>query len=176
MSEAYRVLAQIFHPDRFVGSPERIKEEAQRRMQDLNEAYAQACNGGSRGAPDRGRRRSTPWRTTSTAPPRPGGPAMDTRAANLGWESAARYRAAMAVRHREQREAEERALPSGQAVAKLKTTFRPSMLLGLGLARETNRLRCKGCNSIQLLPPGWRDRLSSVDYHCCYCDRRILAR
>jgi hypothetical protein len=175
VAEAYRVLAQIFHPDRFADSPEKIKEEAQRRMQDLNDAYAQACNGGLAALHRNGRPPpSAPPRGSS---PRYGGPATSTQAFNPNWETAARYRATMAARHREHKEAEERSLPRGQAVARPRpASFRPSMLLGLGLARTTNKLRCRGCNSVQLLPPGWRETLRSMDFHCSLCGRCILAR
>ncbi len=175
IAEAYRVLAQIFHPDRFADGPEKIQEEAHRRMRDLNEAYQQACNGKSA---MNGRARPSAPRP-SPARRRAGGPATDTEAAaaHVSWESRAEYRATLAARHRESQEAEERALPNGEAVARPKPiSYRPSTLLGLGLARTTNKLRCRGCNSVQWLPNGWRDRLDSMDYHCSLCDRRILAR
>ncbi|MDQ6783515.1 MAG: J domain-containing protein [Actinomycetota bacterium] len=190
ISEAYRVLAQIFHPDRFAGSPKKIQEEAERRMRNLNDAYGSALAGPAavRDAEARARaaaaRDAEAW-ARATAPPRansrhstrPGGPATSTRAAKGSWESAARYRAAEAERYRLAQEAEERSLPTGQAIPKRKTDLtRPSTLLGLGLARETNKLRCRGCNSVQWLPAGWREGLASLDYHCSLCDRRILAR
>lgn len=40
VSEAYRALAQIYHPDRYAEAPSRVKEEALRRMQAVNAAYA----------------------------------------------------------------------------------------------------------------------------------------
>lgn len=40
ITEAYRALAQIYHPDRYAEAPARVKEEALRRMQALNSAYA----------------------------------------------------------------------------------------------------------------------------------------
>ena len=40
VAEAYRALAQIYHPDRYSDAPPRVQEEAQRRMQALNGAYA----------------------------------------------------------------------------------------------------------------------------------------
>lgn len=178
ISEAYRILAQIFHPDRFAGGPERIREEAQRRMASLNDAYGQAQAGpaGIRDA-EAWARRSAPYRAPQGPSARSGGPASTTRAANGSWESAARYRAAEAARYRQAMEAEEQLLPSGKAVARRKPdVYRPSTLLGLGLARETNKLRCRGCNSVQWLPAGWREGLASMDYHCSLCDRRILAR
>jgi hypothetical protein len=41
VSEAYRALAQIYHPDRYADAPERVQAEATRRMQAVNAAYAQ---------------------------------------------------------------------------------------------------------------------------------------
>lgn len=39
VSEAYRALVQIYHPDRYAEAPPRVKEEALRRMQAVNAAY-----------------------------------------------------------------------------------------------------------------------------------------
>jgi len=143
ISDAYRILAQIFHPDRFADSPKKIQEEAERRMQALNDAYGCAMAGPAAV-------RDAEARARATAPTRP---------------------------NARRSPAEERTLPTGQAIPKRKTDVtRPSTLLGLGLARETNKLRCRGCNSVQWLPSGWREGLASLDYHCSMCDRRILAR
>ena len=38
---AYRRLAQIYHPDRFGSAPPDIREEAERRMMDLNAAFSE---------------------------------------------------------------------------------------------------------------------------------------
>src|SRR5688500_13664242 len=40
ITAAYRVLAQIFHPDRFAGAPAAVQKEAERRMSEVNDAYA----------------------------------------------------------------------------------------------------------------------------------------
>ena len=45
ITAAYRVLAQIFHPDRFAGAPEAVQKEAARRMSEVNEAYDFFRNG-----------------------------------------------------------------------------------------------------------------------------------
>lgn len=176
IAEAYRVLAQIFHPDRFVEAPERIQEEARRRMQEVNEAYRQVCDG--KALPRNRKQWASPSPPYPTArPPRHNGSPSTRAVEGMSWEAAARYRATLAARHREAREAEEASLPKGVAVARPRPlSFRPSTLLGLGLARETGKLRCRGCNSIQWLPPGWRERLESADFYCSLCGRRILAR
>jgi len=38
--DAYRVLSQIFHPDRHEGAAPAVRDEAARRMRDLNAAYS----------------------------------------------------------------------------------------------------------------------------------------
>lgn len=45
VTAAYKVLAQIFHPDRFNGAPESVQREAEVRMKSLNEAYSFARRG-----------------------------------------------------------------------------------------------------------------------------------
>ena len=37
--ETYRALAQIYHPDRYAQAPPRVRDEANKRMQELNAAY-----------------------------------------------------------------------------------------------------------------------------------------
>ena len=39
ITETYRALAQIYHPDRYGEAPPRVREEAEKRMQALNAAY-----------------------------------------------------------------------------------------------------------------------------------------
>ena len=39
ISEAYRTLVQIYHPDKYMDSPTRVQAEATRRMQEINRAY-----------------------------------------------------------------------------------------------------------------------------------------
>ena len=42
VAEAYRALAQIYHPDRYAEAPPRVQAEAHKRMQALNAAFEQA--------------------------------------------------------------------------------------------------------------------------------------
>ena len=37
--DAYRILVRIYHPDRFVGMPDDVRAEAERRMKELAAAY-----------------------------------------------------------------------------------------------------------------------------------------
>ena len=73
ITEAYRTLAQIFHPDRFVDSPEPVRREAERRMKNLTQAYALARKGG-------------------------GAVKMDAKSPEAAWEAEARERVARAAR------------------------------------------------------------------------------
>jgi hypothetical protein len=45
IAEAYRALAQIYHPDRYAEAPARVQAEATRRMQAVNEAFEQLRRG-----------------------------------------------------------------------------------------------------------------------------------
>ena len=70
-AEAYRALAQIYHPDRYAQAPERVRLEATRRMQAVNEAYAQV------------RARATasrPGPEAASPPPQPPPPAQQAEA------------------------------------------------------------------------------------------------
>ncbi len=40
ITEAYRALAQIYHPDRYADAPPRVQAEANKRMQAVNAAFA----------------------------------------------------------------------------------------------------------------------------------------
>lgn len=51
IAEAYRALAQIYHPDRYAEAPARVQAEAHARMQSLNAAYAAVRSGGGPAAP-----------------------------------------------------------------------------------------------------------------------------
>ena len=40
ITQAYRALAQIYHPDRYAEAPDRVQAEANKRMQAINAAYS----------------------------------------------------------------------------------------------------------------------------------------
>jgi len=71
-----------------------------------------------------------------------------------------------------------RAKRNGQAIVRSRSVepSRNSFLNGLGLARVTNNIVCIGCDSVQWLPPGWRELLDDSAFFCSLCDRIILAR
>jgi len=171
---AFKILAQIYHPDRFRDSPEAVREEAEYRMRSLNEAYAAAKRGkianqsGSTNA--RHSRPTAAWDASSSAGAR--------RWDGVAWTDANKARAAAMVKDNEAKAKEQQAKPNGQAVVKARSVepSRNSFLNGLGLARVTNNIVCIGCDSVQWLPPGWREMLDDSAFYCGICDRIILAR
>ena len=166
VTAAYKVLAQIFHPDRFAGSPEKVRHEAELRMKALNEAYKWAQKGYLLGPPPR-----------TGADGRPAGGPGYVAWAGVPWDEACRRRAAQAAEANEARRTRERETPSGQAVPRRRNgRIFPSVMTGLGLARYTNNITCKGCRTLQWLPEGWQQSLDDTVYFCSGCDRLILSR
>lgn len=166
INAAYKVLAQIFHPDRYADSPEGVRREAELRMKALNDAYALARKGHLISRP-----------TQPAGPARaPGGPGQAAWA-GVPWHEACRRRAEQAARANEARQARERETASGTAVP-LSRNGRPfpSVMTGLGLAMHTNNITCKGCRTLQWLPEGWKESLDHTVYVCSSCQRLILSR
>ena len=173
ITAAYRIIVQIYHPDRFFGCSEGVRHEAERRMQQVNEAYAvlrhdtHARAAAARAAAwrdTRGTARSTPHH----APHAPSG--------GVPWEEAARSRADQAIKANAARAAAYRAVPNADARGEAKTARFPHKLSGLGEALHTNNIRCHRCNSVQWLPDGWRERLADTVYVCSLCDTLLLCR
>ncbi|MEO6120536.1 MAG: J domain-containing protein [Acidimicrobiales bacterium] len=174
VTAAYRVLVQIFHPDRYNDSPEAVRREAERQMKDLNEAYKLARQGPSALGPNSNGKWTTAAakRTAQASQPRSAG-----GSAGVPWAQGCRERAAQAVRANEARQARERSGNSGQAKMRPKTSKSfPHTVSGMGEARFTNNMACRRCQSIQWLPPGWNERLAEVDFFCSSCDNVILSR
>ncbi len=174
VTAAYRILVQIFHPDRYSDAPEAVRHEAERQMKDLNEAYKLAREGPSALGPNRDGK----WTATaSKRPPATSQPRSAGGSAGVPWAQGCRERAAQAVRANEARQARERSSSSGQARMRPKPS-KPyaHTVAGMGEARFTNNLACRRCQSIQWLPPGWTDRLGEVDFFCSACDNVILSR
>jgi len=173
---AFKILAQIYHPDRFRDSTEAVRVEAEYRMRALNEAYAAAKRGrlaneaGSTNA--RHSRPTAAWDAGSSK----GARNWD----GVEWTDANQARAAAMVKDNEAKAKNrpQQAMRNGQAVAKPRSVepSRNSFLNGLGLARVTNNVVCRGCDSVQWLPPGWREMLDDAAFFCSLCDRIILAR
>lgn len=171
ITAAYRILAQIYHPDRLQSAPENVREEAARRMRELNEAYAFA----SKGTP-----MSRSSRSNGTRPPSTRGPTRQppkSRWSDVGFEQAQRERARAAAEAVEAKRAREQAAVNGSAVARMKPrTKMPVVVAGLGEALVSNNIPCQSCRSIQWLPEGWKDRLGDTIYFCSICDRLLLCR
>ncbi|HEX3540903.1 MAG TPA: J domain-containing protein [Acidimicrobiales bacterium] len=167
---AYRVLAQIYHPDRYVDSPPEVRRESEDRMKALNQAYRAAQDGNlaMRPVANNGHRRGAGSGARGGGPMHPG--------AGVPWDVAVRARATAAVQAEQQRQARERAAPQGNAIARPRPPFGGPVLKGLGMARFTNNIVCTGCQSVQWLPADWRDRLDDSAFYCSMCQRLIFTR
>ncbi|MDQ6615230.1 MAG: J domain-containing protein [Actinomycetota bacterium] len=172
VNSAYRVLAQIFHPDRYQDSPPEVKTASEERMRALNEAYREAQNGHLAYRPMTGkngggrRRGGGSSRGGEYVPPPPGVP----------WDVAVQARAAAASKAEQDRRAREQAAPQGQAIGRPRPPMGGPVLKGLGMARFTNNIVCSGCDSVQWLPGNWRDQLDYTAFYCSMCDRLIFTR
>lgn len=189
ITEAYRALAQRYHPDRHLESSERRRRRAERRMRELNDAYREAK---SRPPPP-------VYRGTNTVPnaalwlgTAPGTWARTARRSSVLTEEERRLSmtqiAEAATEHdararvaREIRLQADQQAGVGQARARPKARpghgARPGKVMaGLGQALATGQMRCMGCRSRQTLPPGWQKRLDDTDYICSGCGRVMLAR
>jgi len=157
ITAAYRVLAQIFHPDRFSGAPAAVQKEAARRMSEVNEAYDFFRNG-TKGEASIARERAA------------------RAAAGVPWQDQVRQRVAAEARAKEVRRAREQAATNGQAIARPRSPGRKMALAGMGEALHTNKVKCRQCKSIQWLPNGWVDQLDVVEFYCSVCSYLVLAR
>ena len=176
ITEAYKTLAQIFHPDRFAGSPEHVKAEAERRMKNLTQAYALARKGG--GASKMGGQTSTAGSSTvvEQAWEAAARERVQRAAAGVPWQEGVRARARAEAQAKEARAMREQAATHGKAIARPKTRSDPGVLAGIGEARHTNRITCRDCKSIQWLPEGWEPTLYDTNYFCSICGRLLLSR
>lgn len=157
ITAAYRILAQIFHPDRFATAAPAVQKEAARRMSEVNEAY-DFFRKGTKG-------------DTSVARERAARAAEGTP-----WHEQVRQRAAAEAKAKEARRAKEASATNGQAVARTRSSGRKLALAGMGEALHTNKINCRDCKSIQWLPSGWVDQLDDMEFYCSVCSRLLLAR
>lgn len=143
-------------------------------MRTLNEAYSTAKRGRLSHQPAstnaRHSRPTAAWDAGSSAGAR--------RWDGVSWDDAQKARAAAMTKDNEAKAATVRAKRNGQAIVRSRSVepSRNSFLNGLGLARVTNNIVCIGCDSVQWLPPGWREMLDDSAFFCSLCDRIILAR
>ncbi len=165
VTAAYRALAQIFHPDRFLDCDEDVRRVAEARMVALNDAYAVLKRTGGARAKARSKWYESESSGDATGP-----------VTTVPWELSAAQRAAQALRAQRKREEDERQADRGTAVEREKPRRpNPQVVAGLGEALHTNSFRCRGCRSLQWLPNGWKDRLSDSDFFCSACGRLLLA-
>ena len=166
VTAAYKVLAQIFHPDRFADSPESVRREAEVRMKTLNEAYSFARRGHLVDRPP----------SNGVGPNYAGGPGY-AKWAGVPWEEACRRRAQQAAKANADRLARDRAAKSGHAVpVPRRGRVYPSKLTGLGLAEHTQNVTCRNCRTLMWLPQGWKQRLADTVFFCSSCEQLLLAR
>lgn len=174
ITEAYRTLAQIFHPDRFVDSPEPVRREAERRMKNLTEAYALARKGiGAMPGGGGGKVSQTVVEQVWEAEARE---RVARAARGVPWQEGVRARAKAEAEAKEARLQRERAATHGKAIARPKSRNDPGILAGIGEARHTNKITCRDCKSIQWLPAGWEPTLADTTYFCSICGRLLLSR
>lgn len=172
ISDAYKELAQIFHPDRHVGSPDNVRIAAERQMKRINEAYTLAKKGGAGVNPvgaQQAQQKEAAWEAVARE-------RVARAAKGVPWQDGVRARAQAEAKAKEARRERERAATNGQAVGRPKTRRDPHTLYGMGEALHTNKLPCRQCQSIQWLPDGWKDRLLDTNYFCSVCGRLLLSR
>ncbi len=167
ITQAYRTLAYIFHPDRFADAPKHVQDEAARRMAQANKAYELLR---------KGRREEVTF--TLSVDERVHAQRVAHARSQPAWNQVVRERAKAEARAKATREARERAMTNGQARAKPKNPRQhsSSVMAGMGEALHTGKLYCRGCQSIQWLPPDWKAQLDRLDFFCSVCDRIILSR
>lgn len=182
VAAAYKVLAQIFHPDRYADSSGAVRDAASRRMAMLNEAYAAIRQGRATtptaSANGTATRRRPTWAGTASTSWAPTGPRRaapkDPTAQREQAARAAREHDAQARVSKDRRTEARQAAGTGQARSAPKAKGRA--VSGLGQALHSNELTCRGCKSVQRLPAGWQDQLDERSWYCSFCDRLILSR
>ncbi|MGI8757711.1 MAG: J domain-containing protein [Acidimicrobiales bacterium] len=164
VTAAYRALAQVFHPDLHVDSPEPVRREAEQRMRALNQAFV-TLKKGTWQPP------AAPGSVQSSWSPDPNaGPEARRRAYRAARQHTAQARAAQASRTQARQ-----SIPTGQARPGPKDTSSGKIGFGLAQALITNQLTCRGCSSVQHLSAGWQDRLRDTTWSCSSCGRIILS-
>lgn len=169
ITDAYRTLAQLFHPDKHIESPENVRAEAERQMKRVTEAYALARKGAGGTVEVHVQQTEAAWEAMARE-------RVARAAKGVPWQDGVRARAMAEAKAKEARRERERAATNGQAVPRPKTRRDPQILYGMGEALHTNKLPCRECQSIQWLPDGWKDRLLDTNYFCSVCGRLLLAR
>lgn len=172
ITAAYRKLARRYHPDRYVNRPAEIQQAAQRRMQDLNEAYSRARKSARAGL------RRTEAAPSATVDPRVR-EAIAREARNRA-SRAARQHVAQARLARSQRLERQQSAVYGEALPRPKPRDElvggRSILAGVGAAMHTNEVVCRSCHTNLKLPEGWFQRLVDTNFYCSKCGQIVLKR
>lgn len=179
---AFRILVQIYHPDRYADASEEVQQEIEERMRALNHAYDEAQNGNLAVRPLLSSNAS--HYSHNTRPNGAGWFPAGTRGQDtpgyarpgVPWDVAVEARAAAMRQAEEDRRAREAAKPQGHAIARPRPVNHVPVLKGLGMARLTNNINCSGCGSVMWLPENWRDRLDTTAFYCSRCNRLIFTR
>lgn len=170
ITAAYRKLAQLYHPDRVVGRPEGVQRAAERRMQELNEAYTLARKSA------RARMQSAEVVGESIDPKIMEAMARDARrrASRAAQEHKAQARVSKAKRVEVQKtydyvdaKAERKSLP---------TNGTRSVMAGVARAMFTHEITCRRCSVVVRLPADFYARLDSTNYLCSRCGTVVICR
>lgn len=171
ITAAYRKLAQLYHPDRVVGQPERVQRAAERRMQALNEAYTLA-------------RKSVRARMQATT--EVVGEGVDPRVVEAMAREARRRAARAAQDHKAQarvakakRVAVQNAASYGDARPQPKAAAANgarSVMAGVARAMFTHEIGCRRCALTLRLPPDFFARLDDTNYLCPQCGGVLISR
>ncbi len=170
ITAAYRKLAQLYHPDRVVGRPVGVQRAAERRMQELNEAYTLARKSA------RARMQSAEVFGDVVDPKVVEAMAREARrrASRAAQEHKAQARVSKAKRVEVQKKsnyAEARAQPKA-----VSTNGRRSVMAGMAKAMFTHEIGCRRCDVIVRLPADFYARLDDTNYLCSNCGGVVICR
>lgn len=170
ITAAYRKLAQLYHPDRVVGRPEGVQRAAERRMQELNEAYTLARKS------IRARMQATDVAGETVDPRIVEAMAREARrrAARAAQEHKAQARVAKAKRVEVQKTANYADARSQPKAASTNGTR--SVMAGVAKAMFTHEIGCRRCGLTLRLPPDFFARLDDTMYLCSQCGGVLICR
>jgi DnaJ-class molecular chaperone len=189
LTKAYRTLAKKYHPDRYQERSEKVRQAAEQRMAELNEAYKMARerlarrDQGYYDDEDGGGGQRGPWQAGDV-----GAWSRTARRTETSAQRAARIQASRAAAERAARSHESQARSFqririearknaryAEALGRSKVGL-PSHLFGAGQAAHTNEIQCRNCRVIARLPADWQQRLDTTAYVCSDCGALLLNR
>ncbi|PLS75545.1 MAG: hypothetical protein CYG61_06565 [Actinobacteria bacterium] len=170
IAAAYRKLAQLYHPDRVVGRPVAVQRAAERRMQELNEAYTLARKSA------RARMQAAEVVGEGVDPKVVEAMAREARrrASRAAQEHKAQARVSKAKRVEVQKTSNYAdARPERKASSSNGTR---SVMAGVAKAMFTHEIDCRRCDLILRLPPDFYARLDDTNYLCSRCGGVVICR